>query len=123
MPRRRLALAVRTAKANGALAALRPLNPYGWSKNLFDRAVALTPHIVRLRPAPHTRTPVHRYSLQVEPGEQSEQCRLAGTGRTDDGNGFAGVNAETDLGKNGQTTLRTANLFADVMGRQDGAIG
>ena len=25
-----------------ALAALRPLNPYGWSKNLFDRAVART---------------------------------------------------------------------------------
>jgi len=33
----------------------------------FDRVVALAPHLVRLRPAPHTRTPVHRYSLQVEP--------------------------------------------------------
>ena len=33
----------------------------------FDRLVALTPHVVRLRPAPHTRTPVHRYSLKVEP--------------------------------------------------------
>jgi len=36
---------------------------------LYDRPVALSPHLVRLRPAPHTRTPVHRYSLQVEPGD------------------------------------------------------
>lgn len=28
--------------SEAALAALRPLNPYGWSKNLFDRAVART---------------------------------------------------------------------------------
>ena len=28
--------------AEDALARLRPLNPYGWSKNLFDRAVART---------------------------------------------------------------------------------
>ena len=27
---------------------------------LFDRPVELTPHVVRLRPAPHTRTPLHR---------------------------------------------------------------
>jgi uncharacterized protein (DUF2126 family) len=36
---------------------------------LFDRAVAVAPHLVRLRPAPHTRTPVHRYSLKAEPAE------------------------------------------------------
>jgi uncharacterized protein (DUF2126 family)/transglutaminase-like putative cysteine protease len=36
---------------------------------LFDRSVALSPHLVRLRPAPHTRTPIHQYSLAVEPGE------------------------------------------------------
>ena len=35
----------------------------------FDRTVSVAPHVVRLRPAPHTRTPVHRYSLKVEPGE------------------------------------------------------
>ena len=36
---------------------------------LFDRSVALSPHQIRLRPAPHTRTPVHEYSLKVEPEE------------------------------------------------------
>jgi uncharacterized protein (DUF2126 family)/transglutaminase-like putative cysteine protease len=35
----------------------------------FDRPVALGPHIVRLRPAPHTRTPVSAYSLRVSPAE------------------------------------------------------
>ena len=34
---------------------------------LFDRSVALAPHQIRLRPAPHTRAPVHEYSLKVEP--------------------------------------------------------
>ncbi len=32
----------------------------------FDRPVALSPHLVRLRPAPHTRTPIHAYSLKVD---------------------------------------------------------
>ena len=36
---------------------------------LFDRPVALSPHQIRLRPAPHTRTPIHHYSLNVEPAE------------------------------------------------------
>jgi len=35
----------------------------------FDRPVAVGPHVVRLRPAPHTRTPVHRYSLTVAPAQ------------------------------------------------------
>ena len=34
----------------------------------YDRAVSLGPHLIRLRPAPHTRTPLHRYALHVEPG-------------------------------------------------------
>ena len=33
----------------------------------FDRPVRLGPHVVRLRPAPHTRTPTAQYSLTVEP--------------------------------------------------------
>jgi uncharacterized protein (DUF2126 family) len=33
----------------------------------YDRAVALSPQVVRLRPAPHARTPVHAYSLKVSP--------------------------------------------------------
>ena len=33
----------------------------------FDRPVGVSPHIVRLRPALHTRTPIHAYSLKIEP--------------------------------------------------------
>ena len=33
----------------------------------FDRAVRLSPHVVRLRPAPHCRTPILSYSLTVRP--------------------------------------------------------
>jgi len=33
----------------------------------FDRPVRVSPHIVRLRPAPHTRTPIESYSLKVLP--------------------------------------------------------
>jgi len=34
---------------------------------VFDRAVKLWPHEIRLRPAAHSRTPVLSYSLNVEP--------------------------------------------------------
>jgi uncharacterized protein (DUF2126 family)/transglutaminase-like putative cysteine protease len=33
----------------------------------YDRLVNLQPHVVRLRPAPHCRTPIVSYSLSVEP--------------------------------------------------------
>jgi uncharacterized protein (DUF2126 family)/transglutaminase-like putative cysteine protease len=33
----------------------------------YDRLVALFPHIIRLRPAPHCRTPILSYSLKVVP--------------------------------------------------------
>ncbi|HET9648490.1 MAG TPA: transglutaminase family protein, partial [Microlunatus sp.] len=35
----------------------------------FDRAVGIGPHVVRLRPAPHTRTPIESYALTVSPAE------------------------------------------------------
>lgn len=35
----------------------------------FDRFVNVAPHILRLRPAPHSRTHIHGYSLKVSPTE------------------------------------------------------
>ena len=35
----------------------------------YDRLVGLAPHTIRLRPAPHCRTPILAYSLRVEPTE------------------------------------------------------
>ncbi|HVV99518.1 MAG TPA: transglutaminase family protein, partial [Planctomycetaceae bacterium] len=44
--------------------ALRHVTEY-----IYDRLVSLGPHEVRLRPAPHCRTPVVSYSLQIEPAQ------------------------------------------------------
>ncbi|MFZ0719088.1 DUF2126 domain-containing protein [Mycobacterium sp.] len=35
----------------------------------FDRPVRVFPHVVRLRPAPHSRTAIEAYSLRVEPAD------------------------------------------------------
>src|SRR5581483_11734873 len=35
----------------------------------YDRLVTLSPQIVRLRPAPHSRTAVTSYTLRIEPKE------------------------------------------------------
>ena len=35
----------------------------------FDRPVDASPHVIRLRPAPHARTPIQAYSLKVEPAK------------------------------------------------------
>ena len=35
----------------------------------YDRLVSPSPHVVRLRPAPHSRTPILAYSLRVAPGD------------------------------------------------------
>lgn len=36
----------------------------------YDRSVSLSPHVIRLRPAPHCKTSVVSYSLKVEPERQ-----------------------------------------------------
>ena len=33
----------------------------------YDRPVLHAPHLIRLRPAPHTRTPIHDYRLDIRP--------------------------------------------------------
>jgi transglutaminase-like putative cysteine protease len=40
------------------------------SRYRYDRAVTHSPHVIRLRPAPHCRTRVLSYSLKVEPKKQ-----------------------------------------------------
>src|ERR1035438_7622717 len=37
------------------------------TRHRYDRRVSLGPHIIRLRPAPHCRTPILAYSLKVLP--------------------------------------------------------
>ena len=36
----------------------------------YDRRIALGPQVVRLRPCIHARTPIHSFSMEVEPGDQ-----------------------------------------------------
>jgi uncharacterized protein (DUF2126 family)/transglutaminase-like putative cysteine protease len=35
----------------------------------YARPVSMGPQVIRLRPAPHNRTPIHRYSLTLTPGK------------------------------------------------------
>ncbi|XOV88721.1 MAG: DUF2126 domain-containing protein [Pseudomonadota bacterium] len=34
----------------------------------FNKPISIHPHVIRLRPSPHCRTPIHAYSLKVTPG-------------------------------------------------------
>lgn len=36
----------------------------------YDRKVSLSPHVFRLRPAPHSRTPIEAYSIKIKPENQ-----------------------------------------------------
>ncbi|QEL17906.1 transglutaminase family protein [Limnoglobus roseus] len=48
----------------GIRVALRHVTKY-----TYDRPVTFEPHVIRLRPAPHARTPIVSYSLTIEPGK------------------------------------------------------
>lgn len=37
------------------------------TKYIYDRSINLSPHIFRLRPAPHSRTPIEAYSIKIKP--------------------------------------------------------
>jgi uncharacterized protein (DUF2126 family) len=37
------------------------------TKYKYDRSISLSPHIIRLRPAAHSRTPIEAYSLNITP--------------------------------------------------------
>ena len=37
------------------------------TKYIYDKAISLSPHIFRLRPAPHSRTPIESYSIKIKP--------------------------------------------------------
>ena len=39
------------------------------TRYIYDRSVGLSAHEIRLRPAPHSRTPILSYSLNVSPAE------------------------------------------------------
>jgi len=36
----------------------------------YDKMVSLSPHVFRLRPAPHCRTPIEAYSIKIKPEKQ-----------------------------------------------------
>jgi len=47
-----------------------------WTRYRYDKAVAVGPQVIRLRPAPHCRTPILSYSLSVTPARHLPNWQL-----------------------------------------------
>ena len=71
----------------------------------FDRAVSIGPHVIRLRPAPHTRTRIEAYSLTISPSEHFLNWQQDPFGNYLARAVFSGKAAELDI---------TVGLIADM---------
>ncbi|MDL9947532.1 transglutaminase family protein [Gordonia sp. ABSL11-1] len=71
----------------------------------FDRPVKIFPHVVRLRPAPHSRTPIEAYSLKVEPADHFLNWQQ---------DAFSNYMARLVFGEPSSTLSVTVSLIADL---------
>ena len=71
----------------------------------FDRPIGIGPHVIRLRPAPHTRTPIEAYTLQISPVEHFLSWQQDPFGNHVARVVFPGQSAELDI---------TVGLVADL---------
>jgi hypothetical protein len=81
-----------------------PRGPHGGPAVLVQRREfpALEPHAAGTR--------------RVQAGQQRQQRGLAGPRRPDDGHGLSPADGETNIVQNGQSSFRTGNLFAEMLG-------
>ena len=71
----------------------------------FDRPIGIGPHVIRLRPAPHTRTPIEAYTLRISPVEHFLSWQQDPFGNHVARVVFPGQSAELDI---------TVGLVADL---------
>ena len=77
----------------------------------FDRPVGIGPHLIRLRPAPHTRTPITAYTLQIRPAEHFVHWQQDPFGNHVARVVFPGRAAELDIAVGLVADLRAINPF------------
>ena len=77
----------------------------------FDRPIGLGPHVLRLRPAPHTRTPIESYTLRVSPAEHFLHWQQDPFGNHQARVVFPGKVAELDISVGLVADLQVVNPF------------